>query len=119
MQKKLLRQLWIGVALAGLCLLVFGTSAFAQSDPTADKTVVSDTLLIDTAITGTIQSEPGVLIIAVENLLDMGRSATNVVGNAVASTLVAKWEGELRPMGSPENPPEGVPVSSPQRSEQG
>ena len=33
-----------------------------------------------------------VLIVAVDHLLDMGRSATNVVGNAVASTLVAKWE---------------------------
>ncbi len=36
-----------------------------------------------------------VLIVAVDHLLDMGRSATNVVGNAVASTLVAKWENEL------------------------
>jgi len=26
----------------------------------------------------------------------MGRTATNVIGNAVASVLVAKWEGELR-----------------------
>jgi len=25
----------------------------------------------------------------------MGRSATNVVGNAVASAVVARWEGEL------------------------
>jgi Na+/H+-dicarboxylate symporter len=38
-----------------------------------------------------------VLIVAVDHLLDMGRSATNVVGNAVASTLVAKWENELQP----------------------
>ena len=38
-----------------------------------------------------------VLIVAVDHLLDMGRSATNVVGNAVASTLVAKWENELAP----------------------
>ena len=38
-----------------------------------------------------------VLILAVDHLLDMGRSATNVVGNAVASTLVAKWENELQP----------------------
>jgi Na+/H+-dicarboxylate symporter len=38
-----------------------------------------------------------VLIVAVDHLLDMGRSATNVVGNAVASTLVAKWEHELAP----------------------
>ncbi|MDG2531129.1 hypothetical protein, partial [Caulobacter endophyticus] len=26
---------------------------------------------------------------------DMGRSATNVVGNSVAAAVVAKWEGEL------------------------
>jgi len=39
-----------------------------------------------------------VMIIAVDHLLDMGRSATNVVGNAVASTLVAKWENELAPV---------------------
>jgi Na+/H+-dicarboxylate symporter len=37
------------------------------------------------------------MIVAVDHLLDMGRSATNVVGNAVASTLVAKWENELQP----------------------
>jgi Na+/H+-dicarboxylate symporter len=42
-----------------------------------------------------------VLIVAVDHLLDMGRSATNVVGNAVASTLVAKWEHELRPAEAP------------------
>ena len=37
------------------------------------------------------------LILAVDHFLDMGRSATNVVGNAVASTVVAKWEGDLYP----------------------
>jgi Na+/H+-dicarboxylate symporter len=36
-----------------------------------------------------------VYVIAVDHLLDMGRTATNVLGNAVASTLVAKWEDEL------------------------
>lgn len=34
------------------------------------------------------------LLLAVDQLLDMGRSATNVVGNAVASAVVAKLEGE-------------------------
>ena len=38
------------------------------------------------------------LILAVDHFLDMGRSATNVVGNAVASAVVAKWEGELDPL---------------------
>ncbi|MGZ3865803.1 MAG: dicarboxylate/amino acid:cation symporter [Bacteroidia bacterium] len=32
------------------------------------------------------------LLLAVDQLLDMGRSATNVVGNAVASAIVDKWE---------------------------
>jgi Na+/H+-dicarboxylate symporter len=37
-----------------------------------------------------------VFVVAVDHLLDMGRTATNVIGNAVAATLVAGWEGELR-----------------------
>jgi Na+/H+-dicarboxylate symporter len=35
------------------------------------------------------------LILAVDHLMDMGRSATNVVGNSVAAAVVARWEGEL------------------------
>ncbi len=38
-----------------------------------------------------------VLILTVDHLLDMGRSATNVVGNSVAAVVVGKWEGELGP----------------------
>jgi Na+/H+-dicarboxylate symporter len=36
------------------------------------------------------------LIIGIDHFLDMGRSATNVVGNAVATSVVSKWEGELK-----------------------
>jgi Na+/H+-dicarboxylate symporter len=49
------------------------------------------------------------LILAVDHFLDMGRSATNVVGNAVASTVIAQWEGQL----DPERPPEFEPVPAP------
>ena len=35
------------------------------------------------------------LILAVDHLLDMGRSATNVVGNSVASAVVARWENQI------------------------
>lgn len=35
------------------------------------------------------------LIMGVDQFLDMGRSATNVVGNSIATCVVAKWEGEL------------------------
>jgi Na+/H+-dicarboxylate symporter len=35
------------------------------------------------------------LVLGVDHLLDMGRSATNVVGNSVATVVVSKWEGRL------------------------
>lgn len=35
------------------------------------------------------------LLIGIDPLLDMGRSATNVLGNAVATAVVSRWEGEL------------------------
>jgi Na+/H+-dicarboxylate symporter len=36
------------------------------------------------------------LLLGVDHFLDMGRSATNVIGNSVATAVVSKWEGELR-----------------------
>ncbi len=35
------------------------------------------------------------LLIGIDPLLDMGRSATNVLGNAMATAVVSKWEGDL------------------------
>jgi Na+/H+-dicarboxylate symporter len=35
------------------------------------------------------------LILGVDAFLDMGRSATNAIGNSIASAAVAKWEGQL------------------------
>ena len=37
------------------------------------------------------------LILGVDHLLDMGRSATNVVGNSVATVVVSRWEKQLGP----------------------
>jgi Na+/H+-dicarboxylate symporter len=37
-----------------------------------------------------------VLLLGIDHFLDMGRSATNVIGNSIASAVVSKWEGELR-----------------------
>ncbi|KSV71593.1 dicarboxylate/amino acid:cation symporter [Sinorhizobium sp. Sb3] len=40
--------------------------------------------------------EAGVLLImGIDHFLDMGRTATNVLGNAIATTVVAKWENAL------------------------
>ena len=37
------------------------------------------------------------LVLGVDQFLDMGRSATNVIGNSIAAAAVAGWEGELGP----------------------
>ena len=38
-----------------------------------------------------------ILLLGVDHLLDMGRSATNVIGNAMATAVVSKWENKLTP----------------------
>jgi Na+/H+-dicarboxylate symporter len=35
------------------------------------------------------------LIMGIDQFLDMGRTATNVIGNGIATAVVAKWEGQL------------------------
>ncbi len=50
-----------------------------------------------------------VLILAIDQFLDMGRSGTNVVGNAVATAVVARWEGQLDPPEPPEIEPPHAP----------
>jgi Na+/H+-dicarboxylate symporter len=50
------------------------------------------------------------LVLAVDHFLDMGRSATNVVGNAVASSVVARWEGTLDPKEPPDIEPSAAPA---------
>lgn len=41
------------------------------------------------------------LLLGIDHFLDMARSATNVIGNSVATAVVSKWEGQLRPEGEP------------------
>jgi len=50
-----------------------------------------------------------VMILAVDHFLDMGRSATSVVGNAVATAVVSKWEGAFDPPEPPEIEPPHAP----------
>jgi len=50
------------------------------------------------------------LLLGIDQFLDMGRSATNVVGNSLATAVVAKWEGE--DVSSGESAPAGVPPAT-------
>jgi Na+/H+-dicarboxylate symporter len=46
-----------------------------------------------------IPPEGVALILPIDHFCDMFRTATNVVGNALATSVVSKWEGELEPNG--------------------
>ena len=75
-----------------MLLLLMVTSKGIASVPRASLVVISSTLAFFH-----IPEAGLLLILAIDQFLDMGRTGTNVVGNAVAATLVAKWEGVLEP----------------------
>ena len=74
-----------------MLLLLMVTSKGMAGVPRASLVVIAATL------THFWIPEAGlVLILAVDQFLDMGRSATNVIGNSVATAVVAAFEGELK-----------------------
>jgi Na+/H+-dicarboxylate symporter len=82
-------QMSIGQQIVMLLLLMV-TSKGMAGVPRASTVVIYATLaFFGIPVVGIV------LILAVDYFLDMGRSATNVVGNSVASVLVGRWEGQL------------------------
>ena len=98
-------ELSFGQQIAMLLTLML-TSKGMAAVPRASLVVISGTM----AQFG-IPEAGLVLILAVDQFLDMGRSGTNVVGNAVATAVVAKWEGELDAPEPPEIEPPHAPSS--------
>lgn len=52
-------------------------------------------ILLGTAASLKIPVEPIFVLLGIDALMDMGRTAVNVVGNCLATAVVARWEGEL------------------------
>jgi proton glutamate symport protein len=52
-------------------------------------------VLLATAGTFHLPTEPILLILGIDALMDMGRTAVNVIGNCLACAVIARWEGEL------------------------
>ena len=105
-------DLSIGTQIAMLLTLMI-TSKGIAGVPRASLVVITATLAQFNI------PEAGILIIlAIDHFLDMGRSATNVVGNAVAATVVAKWEGELDPIQPADiDPPQSPTHTGPKPAE--
>ena len=58
-----------------------------------------------------IPGEAGIaMLLAVDGLMDMARTTINVLGNGLASVVIAKWEGVLGPPANPNGPVEVEPA---------
>lgn len=79
----------LGTQLTMLLVLML-TSKGIAGVPRASLVVIAGTLA-----TFNIPEAGIALLLGIDPLLDMGRSATNVVGNSIATAVVSKWEGEL------------------------
>lgn len=75
-----------------MLLVLMLTSKGIAGVPRASLVVIAGTLA-----TFDIPEAGLALLLGIDPLLDMGRSATNVVGNSVATAVVSKWENSLGP----------------------
>jgi Na+/H+-dicarboxylate symporter len=100
-------DLTIGQEITMLLVLMI-TSKGIAGVPRASLVIIAATLSLFN-----IPEAGLLLVLAVDHFLDMGRSATNVVGNAVASAVVARWEGTLDPLEPAEIEPPHAPSHQP------
>ena len=52
-------------------------------------------ILLGTAASFNLPTEPIFIILGIDALMDMARTSVNVIGNCLASVVIAKWEGEF------------------------
>ncbi len=52
-------------------------------------------ILLGTVDSFRLPTWPVLMIFGIDQLMDMARTATNVLGNCLASAVIARWEGEL------------------------
>jgi Na+/H+-dicarboxylate symporter len=82
-------ELTVGQEISMLLVLML-TSKGIAGVPRASLVVIAGTLSLFN-----IPQQGMLLLLAIDQILDMARSATNVLGNSIAAVVVSKWEGEL------------------------
>ncbi len=91
-------QIDLGTQLTMLLVLML-TSKGIAGVPRASLVVVTATCAMFN-----IPAEGIALILPIDHFCDMFRTMTNVIGNALATTAVSKWEGELTDAVAPAEP---------------
>jgi proton glutamate symport protein len=54
-------------------------------------------ILLATVASFRLPVEPVFIILGIDELMDMGRTSVNVLGNCLATVVIARWEGEFKP----------------------
>ncbi len=67
-----------------------------SSKGTAGVARASLVIVLAAAASFHLPTEPLFLLFGIDQLMDMGRTAVNVLGNCLACVVVARWEGEFR-----------------------
>jgi proton glutamate symport protein len=95
-------EMGIGTQLAMMGTLML-TSKGVAAVPRASLVILSGTLAAFNLPVAAIT-----VILAVDELMDMGRTTVNLVGNCLATCVMARWEGEFTP---------GVPAGIAERTD--
>jgi proton glutamate symport protein len=74
----------------GMCFTLMLTSKGVAGVPRAALVI-----LLATAASFNLPAEPIFIILGIDALLDMGRTSVNVLGNCLATAVIARWEGEF------------------------
>ena len=74
---------------------VIALTLMLTSKGVAGVSRASFVILLGTVTTFGLPVEPVMIILGIDVLLDMGRTGVNVIGNCLATAVIARWEGEL------------------------
>jgi proton glutamate symport protein len=85
-----------GVELSWTQQIVMLLTLMLTSKGVAGVPRASLVILLGTLASFALPVEGVILILGVDELMDMARTATNVIGNCLATVVIAKWEGAFR-----------------------
>ena len=103
----------IGTQILILLTLMISSKGIAAV-PRASLVVIAATLaMFDLPVEGIA------LVLAIDQFLDMGRTATNVLGNSIATAVITKWEGMLQPPFDPDQDEPDAPSNTPEHGKKG
>jgi proton glutamate symport protein len=84
-----------GIAMSGQQQLFMVFTLMLTSKGVAGVPRAALVILLGTAASFNLPVEPIFIILGIDELMDMGRTSLNVIGNCLATAVVARWEGEL------------------------